>query len=248
MKKGSETKIIKRSSIKLNPFNPKNHSEEEVKLQKDDIKRVGYLGGVVWNETSGNLVDGHRRVKAMDIIHKYDGTEATDYDIKVEAVDFDDKTEKEQMTYMALANSKADYNLVAKYVDDIDYRKVGISDVDMKAIKSLQEDMEKTLTQINVSDMAGDFISPVTKLPEQEKTIDEVQEDINNLPHLTKEQGVEKKQKSMGVIENRQDNMDAYVFIAFENVEQKLLFCELLEVEPQSNMMIKGEDVLRLIQ
>ena len=52
----------------------------------------------------------------------------------------------------------------------------------------------------------------------------------------------------MGVIENRQNNMDAYVFIAFENVEQKVLFCELLEVEPQSNMMVKGEDILKLIQ
>lgn len=246
MKKGSETKIIKRSDIKLNPFNPKNHSENDVKLQKDDIKRVGYLGGVVWNELSGNLVDGHRRIKAMDIIHKYDGTESTDYEIKVEAVEFDEKTEKEQMTYMALANSKADYNLVARYIDDIDYKKVGITDLDMEAIKSLQEDMEKTIS--NIGDMTDDFIQPVTLLPSQEKTTEEIQEEINSKPQMSKEEGVEKKQKSMGVIENRQNNMDAYVFIAFENVEQKVLFCELLEVEPQSNMMVKGEDILKLIQ
>lgn len=246
MKKGSETKIIKRSDIKLNPFNPKNHSENDVKLQKDDIKRVGYLGGVVWNELSGNLVDGHRRIKAMDIIHKYDGTESTDYEIKVEAVEFDEKTEKEQMTYMAIANSKADYNLVARYIDDIDYKKVGITDLDMKAIKSLQEDMEKTIS--NIGDMTDDFIQPVTLLPSQEKTTEEIQEEINSKPQMSKEEGVEKKQKSMGVIENRQNNMDAYVFIAFENVEQKVLFCELLEVEPQSNMMVKGEDILKLIQ
>lgn len=245
MKKGSETKIIKRSSIKLNPFNPKNHSQEEVKLQKDDIKRVGYLGGVVWNETSGNLVDGHRRVKAMDIIHKYDGSQESDYEIKVEAVEFDERTEKEQMTYMALANSKADYNLVARYIDDIDYSKVGISDSDIKVIKSLQDDIEKNIS--NIPDLANEFITPINTIPNQEKSIEEIQEDIKSKPSMSKEEGVTKKQKATDVIVNRQENMDAYVFVAFENVEQKILFCELLEVEPSSNMMVKGEDVLSLI-
>ena len=246
MKKGSETKIIKRSSIKLNPFNPKNHSQEEVKLQKDDIKRVGYLGGVVWNETSGNLVDGHRRVKAMDIIHKYDGSQESDYEIKVEAVEFDERTEKEQMTYMALANSKADYNLVARYIDDIDYTKVGISDSDIKVIKSLQDDIEKNIS--NITDLANEFITPINTIHNQEKSIEEIQEDIKSKPSMSKEEGVTKKQKATDVIVNRQENMDAYVFVAFENVEQKILFCELLEVEPSSNMMVKGEDILSLIQ
>ena len=65
---------------------------------------------------------------------------------------------------------------------------------------------------------------------------------------MSKEEGVTKKQKATDVIVNRQENMDAYVFVAFENVEQKILFCELLEVEPSSNMMVKGEDILSLIQ
>ena len=87
MKKGSETIIIKRSEIALNPFNPKNHSDEEINLQKKNLKKVGFLGGIVWNKTTGRLLDGHRRIKALDLINKYDGT--NDYEIKVECAEFD---------------------------------------------------------------------------------------------------------------------------------------------------------------
>ena len=103
--KQSETRTIKRSQINLNPQNIKNHTEEQVKLQKKNLKKVGYLGGVVWNEESHNLIDGHRRLQALDSINRYDGTPETDYDIKVECVSFDRKTELEQMAYMAVGNS-----------------------------------------------------------------------------------------------------------------------------------------------
>ena len=95
-----------------------------------NIKFNGHLGGIVWNRTTGNLVDGHRRVLALDIIHKNDGTAATDYTLKVEVVEFDCKTELEQLTYMVIGNSKADYNLVAQYAGQIDTKAVGLSDED----------------------------------------------------------------------------------------------------------------------
>lgn len=72
--KQSETRVIKRFQINLNPINPKRHSDEKVKLQKKNLQKVGFLGGIVWNEKSGNLIDGHRRIKAMDLYYKYDGT------------------------------------------------------------------------------------------------------------------------------------------------------------------------------
>ena len=55
--KQSETRIIKRSKINLNPINPKRHSDERVKLQKKNLQKVGFLGGIVWNEKSGNLIE-----------------------------------------------------------------------------------------------------------------------------------------------------------------------------------------------
>ena len=43
-------------------------------------------------------VSGHKRVQTLDIINNYDGTPETDYEIKVEAVELDDKTEREQIS------------------------------------------------------------------------------------------------------------------------------------------------------
>ena len=116
MIKNSETIIIKRSQINLNPINPKRHTDRAVKLQEKNLKKVGFLGGIVWNRNTGNLIDGHRRIMAMDLYYKYDG--ANDYDVKVESVELDDKTEKEQLTYMAVGNTKPDIDLIAKYIGD----------------------------------------------------------------------------------------------------------------------------------
>ena len=93
--KTSETSVIKRSQINLNPLNPKRHTEEAIKQQKKNLQKIGFLGGIVWNKLSGNLIDGHRRVYAMDLLYKYDGSKEADYDIKVEVCELNEKTEKE---------------------------------------------------------------------------------------------------------------------------------------------------------
>lgn len=40
--KQSETITIQRSQINLNPYNPKKHTDEAVKNQLKNIKKVGY--------------------------------------------------------------------------------------------------------------------------------------------------------------------------------------------------------------
>lgn len=132
--KQSETIIIKRSQIDLNPINPKGHTDEKVKLQKKNLEKVGFLSGIVWTEVTGNLIGGHRRVKAVDLHYKYDGNIETDYDIKVEVVILDAKTEREQVTYMAVGNTKADYDLIAEYMHNIDYSELGLNDMELKDI------------------------------------------------------------------------------------------------------------------
>lgn len=251
MKKGSETKVIRRSEISFNPVNPKNHTDEEVRLQKNDIKRVGFLGGIVWNEASRNLIDGHRRVKALDLINKYDGTPETDYEIKVEAVDFDEKTEKEQLTYMALQNSKADYNLVARYINDIDYKQVGISDEDMEAILKLQDDTASAIAQEAITDFADDFVQyekPVTEIPKKEQTTADIQKQLDEKPKMTKEQVKAEKRHCADVAVSAQEELDSYIIIDFASVEEKMTLCELLGVTPQNNMRISGASILSIIE
>ena len=239
--KQSETKIIKRSQINLNPFNPKRHTDEQVKLQRKNLKKVGFLGGIVWNETSGNLIDGHRRIKALDLIHKYDGTPATDYDVKVEAVKMDEKTEKEQMTYMAVGNSKADYNLIAEYANDIDYSNVGLTQEQYNEILNLRQ--KDGVEAIPAWD--NDFI--MTELDVEEKTNDEVQQEIENRPKMTKEQVKAEKKKCDDIATNRHEEADLYVILNFDNEDMRFAFCELLGVPSTPYLNLRGEPVHRLL-
>lgn len=239
--KQSETKIIKRSQINLNPYNPKRHTDEQIKLQRKNLKKVGFLGGIVWNETTGNLVDGHRRIKALDLINKYDGTPATDYDIKVEAVQMDEKTEKTQMTFMAVGNTKADYNLIAPYVDQIDYSEVGLSEAEYNEILKLRQ----TEAVEAIPSWDADF--GITELEVQEKSNEEVQQEIQDKPKMTKEQVKAEKQKCDDVAAKHHEEKDLYIILNFDNEEMKQAFCELLGISDGPFLNLRGEPVRKLL-
>ena len=241
--KQSETKIIKRSEINLNPYNPKRHTDEQVKLQKKNLRKVGFLGGVVVNETTGNLIDGHRRIKALDLIHKYDGTPTTDYDVKVEVVEMDEKTEKNQVVYMAIGNTKADYNLIAPYANDIDYSEVGLTSEQYQEILALRPN--ETLEAIPTWD--DEFIQPVTELEVKERTNEEVQEEITNKPSMTKEQVKAEKKKCDDIANNRHEEQDLYVILNFEDGEQKQAFCDLMGISNGMFLNLKGQVINDLL-
>ncbi len=225
--KQSETIVIKRSQINLNPFNPKKHSDKEVKNQLKNLKKVGFNGGIKWNKISGNLIDGHRRIKAMDIYFKYNGTDEKDYSVKVEQVAFDDKTEKEQMTYEALGNTKADYSLVADYVSEIDLKQIGISDEDVTAITSYLDNEIPLADPIEIPEF--EELDNQLKSEEKKEAVKQMKEDI-------KEKAIE-----------RQKDEEAYITLSFSSFKAKSIFCELLNI-PQYERFAKGEDVLRIIE
>ena len=259
MKKGSETKLIKRSQINLNPCNPKVHTDADIKQQKANIKKVGLIGGIQWNETTGNLIDGHKRVMSVDLIQGYDGTPETDYDIKVEAVDFDEKTEKEQLLFMAKSQDPIDYNLVAKNfsIDEIDFKAAGFTEQDTEQIKMLQDDLEASLKESGMDDFSEDFLNepmdsvatsvPMTELPNIEKTSEEIVAEHASKPKMTKEDVKEQKQHCTDVGMKRQEDIDNFIFIDFESLEQKQLFCDMLHMVATSSMRVSGSQVLSLL-
>lgn len=234
--KQSETRIIKRSQINLNPINPKRHSDEKIKLQKKNLQKIGFLGGIVWNEKSGNLIDGHRRIKAMDLHYKYDGTSKTDYDVKVEVVALDDKAEKEQLTYMAVGNTKPDIDLIAGYISDIDYTNVGLDIRELNDILSINTEMPSQL------DSVDDLLSPLPSFDEietlsaDEKTYDEKKEHMKAIKQQVRELSIE-----------RQQNEEAYITLSFSSYNAKEDFCDLLGISTDDKF-VKGEDVLKLIK
>lgn len=139
--KQSETRIIKRSQINFAPYNPRKESKTVVEELRKNFKKVGFLGGIVWNELTGNLVGGHKRVMALDILNKY--SEETkienDYDIKVEVVSLELKTEQEQNIFLnnKRVQGEMDYELLASILPEIDIENTGLDDYDISLIESI---------------------------------------------------------------------------------------------------------------
>src|SRR5574344_766523 len=233
----SETLIIKRSQINLNPLNPKRHSEANISLQSKNIKKVGFLGGIVWNRLSSNIIDGHRRVYALDLINKYNGDSSTDYDIKVEVCELDEKTEKEQMTYMAIGNTKADMDLIGKYAAEIDLTDVGLTGVEIDSLLSFTKETTESTDNSeieNVFDFAPTPIVP-SKLcadmtPEQRK------EHVKNIKEMQNQ-----------AAERVSEGGCAILTVKFKDFEEKNIFCELMEISPDA-MFVDGKELLNKLE
>ena len=231
----SETRNIRRSDINLNPVNPKRHTDEAVKLQKKNLQKVGFLGGIVWNERTGNLIDGHRRVMAMDLLYKYDGTPETDYSVKVEVVSLDDKQEKEQLTYMAVGNTKADIDLIARYAPDIDLSDVGLSADDLASIGSLIGTAD-----LDIPDIGGELFGDDEEEDETEAETQRTQEEKTQHVKDIKRQVNERA-------EERARDEAAYCTLSFSNYDNYMAFIELVGAK-DGDRYIKGEKVLEMIE
>lgn len=265
--KQSETRVLWRSQIKQHPQNPKNHTDEEIKLQLKNFKKYGYLGGIIFNEPTGELISGHRRIAAMDLYYKYDGTKNTDYEVKVEISHYDEKEALEQMTFLSGINDgKPDYNKIAKYIHDIDTTELGLSDSDVEQIKMLSDDINGIGSEETIADIAEQFLSPtpdeqmppapqpkpspapapITELPHTEKTSEEIVQEHADKPKMTKEEVKDAKQHCNDVASERQEEQDLYMFVTFANFEQKRILCELLQRIPENSMQVSGDELLSL--
>lgn len=217
--KQSETVVIKRSQINFAPYNPKNHSKQAIETQKKNFKKVGFLGGIVWNSTTNNLVSGHKRIMALDLINGYDGEGQTDYEVKVERVEMDDKTEKEQNIFMDAqsTNTKQDYRLIAEIINDIDYTLAGLTDNDLNIIEA---------------------VSPAFSIgndPIQQNDIDEIALVYKEKKDSVKKAKAEQKQKAIAAFEG-----DSYVILSFNSYENKVSFMERMGFEI-TQKYIQGE-------
>ena len=237
--KQSETVEIRRSQINLNPFNPKRHTDKKVQEQKKNFMRVGFMGGITWNRATGNLIDGHRRIKAMDLYYSYDGTPETDYPVKVEAVELDEKQEKEQMTYMALGNTKADYQLIAEYLPEIVYTVAGIDEYDLTQIRSfipLADDVPRIESFDDLLEVPDIGPGKGTSTSEDAPANDEKKAKIK-----------EAKQKQKEAAGERYSELTSYVTISFSSAEEKRMFCELAGIS-EDEKFIQGNKVLEMIE
>ena len=206
--KQSETVEIWRSQINFAPYNPKRHSKEQVNQIKKNILKVAFLGGIVWNS-----------------VHGYDGTKETDYKVKVEKIQLDTKTEKEQNIFQTQSRSELELDLLRDLVPEIDYKSAGLTDEDMKLIgfdTMLKTDYENDLTK-----QFEGLNAPLIAEREIEKQ--EKKADIKA-----------KKEKIAKEAEESAANTQAFVMLNFESYESKEAFMKRFGFNPEDRV-ISGE-------
>ncbi|MCC8037287.1 MAG: DNA methylase [Bacteroidales bacterium] len=271
----SEVKTLNRSEINLCDYNPRLIDEEGRKALRRSLRKFGTLGGIIVNARNGNRVcSGNQKVAILDSIK---GFPENDYELRVEVVDVDDKTEKEIVVVMNNQNvgGKWDFDRLREMIPEIDYKNVGFTDADLSVIGvdfDFQSEGEAALT-----DDLADLMAPLDDFREQEATarreearlqrdnatadLDAVIED-DDIPgddegdedeprELTREEKIAKvkgmKQQILQGAAEKAANMDAYFMVSFSDWEAKADFLQSFGYDPYSKF-IKGEDLQRRIE
>ena len=100
-----ESVIINRQEIKNAEYNPRKISDINRKKLKENIKRIGYMGGIVVNKITMNLVSGHQRLAILDSLER-----KKDYDLTVSMVELTEKEEVEQNIFFNNQNAQGDFD------------------------------------------------------------------------------------------------------------------------------------------
>lgn len=234
----SETVTLKRSQINFHERNPKIHSKESIQKMVKNFKKVGYLGGIIWNERTGKLIDGHQRTMAMDIINKYDGTPETDYQIKVERVDFDTKTELEQNIFQTRSRTELDDELMRDLIPEIDATLAGLDDYDLSyyGVDTNPQTADDVISAIDDLYALVQQQKEIEKEIKKEKSAEEKKAAVQETKQQIREAAAEKAQ-----------NLDAYITLSFETYKSKAVFMNRLGFDPDAKY-IKGETLAEMVE
>lgn len=114
-----EVRIVKRTQIKEAPYNPRRMSDASFDRLFKAVGEHGIVADPTWNERTGNLVGGHQRLRAMDKKVGYP-KRVKDYDVRVLAIDVDERTEKKLNVILnnPAAQGEWDLDLLAAMSED----------------------------------------------------------------------------------------------------------------------------------
>lgn len=130
----SESVKMMRSQIHPSEYNPREIGENERANLKRGLKNFGLLGGIIVNRQTGyTIVSGHQKVSILD---EMSGYPEKDYELKVEVIDVDEKTEIEINFFMnnPSAQGRWDEKKVQLLIPQIDPKRAGFTTLDLAAL------------------------------------------------------------------------------------------------------------------
>jgi len=224
--KQSETVTIKRSLINFAPYNPRKQNKKVVEELKRNFRRVGFLGGIQWNATTSNLIGGHKRLEALDLIYDYNGTVEKDYDVKVEKIELDEKTEKEQNIFLnnKRVQGETDFELMAALITEIDCEAAAITEYDINLIESFVPDFKMGKNEEIKNDIAD---------LKDNKTAEEKKQNIKDL---------KKKIKS----NFGESQLPTHITITFKTYDEKAEYLESIGINGDTVIITSKEYLHKL--
>ena len=232
----SKTIELKRSQIKPASYNTRTITTEGRKQLKRSIKKYGVVGGIVVNQFTGyTIVGGHQKVSVLDELNKYnEATYENDYNLRVELINVDEKTEKSLNVALNNPNigGQWDFDALARIVPDIDWKDAGLTDADLNMIGV--DYLLQTKEESSIADALSDMMSEVNEQNEADKAQRQLKR-AEKVAHMK-----EVKQQVKENAQKQAENMDAYVMLSFDTYEAKTAFCERFGYDPDMKF-IKGE-------
>ena len=264
----SEIVELKRSQIHFHPRNPREITEEGKKYLRRSMKSFGILGGIVVNKRNNNvLVSGNQKVMLLDEQQKYDpNNPETDYVLRVEVIDVDDKKELEALA--ALNNPKIggrfDYQKLAEIIPDIDYKEAGLTEEDLSMIGVdylfQTEEENKISAELDnlMADVNAEHQRDLERQREQREAIKEAQRQANaqqDAQIAANEKTYEEKKQHMKDVKEkvktdaieRAMNQEAYVMLSFDDFNAKHEFM-VRAGYPDDLKFIKGEEFVQRVE
>lgn len=98
--------VIERSQIDFAPYNPRTITDQAKNRLRAAIEKVGMLGPITWNRTTGRVVSGHQRLRAMDAING-----SKNYQLTVAAVELAEADEKAANILMNNPEAQGEWDL-----------------------------------------------------------------------------------------------------------------------------------------
>lgn len=223
----SESIEINRSQIEPAKYNPRKISDEAKKKLKANIKRMGVMGGIVWNKRSGRLVGGHQKLMILDELQKYDReTKENDYTIRVEAVDLSDQEEIEQNIFLNNKNAQGEFDndILSTLLNDIEVKNTGLDDFDLN------------LLGFELPSFEIDEVEPEPLEEIKPKSKEEKKEDIKAKKEASTEKAV-----------NTAREGNTYVMLSFNDYQGKEEFMKRFDLDPNANV-ISGDEFAENIE
>lgn len=251
----SQQLMVKRSDINFAHYNPRTISDEARKKLKANLKRVGLLGGIVWNKTTGNIVSGHQKVSVMDEVNRYENGN-NDYNIKVEVVEMDEKTEKEQNLFMNNRSAQGEYDndMLKDMLIDIDYTNAGMDEFDLQmlGIGEIEEDIisDKFWNEKDVSEEHDlQHLSIVTKEGDEDRKTDRSTNFYNDTPENQIKRHNEVQKIKDRILDNKTDDggMLSYVVLSFPTPDARVRFMQTFGYG-EDDKYVDGEEFARKIE